>query len=157
MSAIKLLPATTPEQLEQARALFREYSAGLGASFCFQGFEEELATLPGKYASPQGCLLLAHCEGRLAGCVALRPLEEGVCEMKRLYVRPEFRSRKIGRLLTEAILVEARRIGFAVMRLDTLPQLKRALALYRSLGFREIAPYYDNPIEGVIFMELPLK
>ncbi len=143
--------------LAEIRALFEEYETELDFDLCFQNFQAELDGLPGAYAPPQGCLLLAESEGRAAGCVALRNLEEGICEMKRLYVRPAFRGRKIGRLLAEALIGQARGMGYAAMRLDTVPKMKRARALYAKLGFREIAPYYTNPIEGAFYMELDLK
>jgi GNAT superfamily N-acetyltransferase len=127
-------------------------------SLCFQGFEEELATLPGKYASPKGRFLLAYSDDKLAGCIALRPLpEEGVCEMKRLFVRDGFRGQQIGRHLIERVIDEARAIGYSKMRLDTHPEkMGKAVDLYRSNGFVEIPPYYENPHQGVLFMELAL-
>jgi putative acetyltransferase len=154
----KLVQAESAAQIEEARALFLEYSGWLGLDLCFQNFASELAQLPGKYSKPEGRLLLAMDQERLAGCVALRKLDALTCEMKRLYVRPEFRGRGLGRLLTRAVIEEARSAGYKRMMLDTLPsRMKEALEMYRSMGFGEIAPYYDNPIEGALFMELILS
>jgi GNAT superfamily N-acetyltransferase len=156
-SVTEFVRAQSPELIEQARELFREYEAWIEVDLCFQSFEQELAALPGKYAPPDGRLLLAYQDGRLAGCVALRKIEDGVCEMKRLFVRPAFHGKGLGRKLIESILSEARDLGYQHMRLDTLPpRMNKAIALYRRLGFREIEPYYDNPVEGALFMELDL-
>ena len=144
--------ATTPEQIAIASALFREYAASLGVDLSFQQFDEELASLPGDYAPPRGRLLLA---GDTA-CVALRPLSDDMCEMKRLYVRPAGRGTGLGRTLVQQIIEEARAIGYRAMRLDTLPSMTTAAALYRSLGFREIEPYRFNPVEGTRYFELAL-
>jgi ribosomal protein S18 acetylase RimI-like enzyme len=149
--------AESAGHIEQARTLFQEYAASLGFPLCFQSFDKELAGLPGDYAPPEGRLLLAEHEGKLAGCVALHKLSDGVCEMKRLYVRPEFRGKALGRALAESVIAEARAIGYTQMRLDTVVgKMDSAIALYRELGFREIPPYRENPIAGAIYMELKL-
>ena len=140
-----------------ARSLFVEYQQSLGISLCFQNFDEEVATLPGAYAPPDGRLLLAFSGDEPAGCVALRNIEEGICELKRLWVRPAFRRTGLGRRLVEEILQEARRSGYRRIRLDTLPSMASAQALYLSLGFSDIAPYNDHPIEGTRFMEASLS
>jgi putative acetyltransferase len=156
MSGTRISPAGTPEQIEQVRRLFREYADATGACECFEGFGEEIAGLPGPYGLPTGQLLLAELDGRSAGCVALRRLDDGISEMKRLYVRPAFRGRNLGRQLAEAIVTGARRIGYRAMRLDTLPSMVAARALYQSLGFRAIPRYNDNPAAGVVYLELRL-
>lgn len=151
-----LRPACFPDDLGRVRQIFREYADGLGVDLCFQGFEDELATLPGKYAEPQGRLILAEDDGQVLGCVAMRPLEDGICEMKRLYVRPAGRGRHLGRQLAAAICRAAKEAGYTRMRLDTLPSMQAAQQLYRSLGFEPIAPYVFNPIEGAVYMEVDL-
>jgi putative acetyltransferase len=149
--------AESPPHVAQARELFQEYAQSLGVSLCFQNFEQELAGLPGHYAPPDGRLLLAEYDGQLAGCVALHKWESGVCEMKRLYLRPSFRGKGLGRAIAEKIIAEARGIGYQRMRLDTIePLMKDAVEMYRKLGFREIAPYRPNPIAGAMYMELQL-
>jgi putative acetyltransferase len=159
-SAVKgfsILEAESPARIAQARELFLEYAQSLGFDLCFQNFDQELAGLPGDYAPPGGRLLLAECEGQLAACVALHKLDSGICEMKRLYLRPEFRGRGLGRVLAERIISEARQIGYGRMRLDTVePGMKDAVAMYGKLGFKEIAPYRPNPIAGAMYMELQL-
>lgn len=151
------MQAEFPAQIDQVRELFLEYEQSLGVKLCFQNFEQELAGLPGHYAPPDGRLLLAEYEGKLAGCVALRKWEAGICEMKRLYLRPSFRGKGLGRTIAEKIIAEARNIGYQCMRLDTIePIMKDAVEMYRKLGFREIAPYRSNPIAGAMYMELQL-
>jgi putative acetyltransferase len=151
-----IVPVTSGQQIATVRVLFKEYEASLGIELTFQDFAQEVAALPGAYAPPPGRLLLATGGAEPAGCVALRPLEEGICEMKRLYVRPTARGARLGRRLAETVIREARAIGYARMRLDTLPSMKEAFALYQTLGFREISPYYETPIVGTRFMELDL-
>ena len=152
----KIAEAATGRNIKLVRTLFSEYADSLGFDLSFQWFDEELRTLPGDYARPKGCLLLAECGGQAAGCVALRPLEEEICEMKRLYVRPAFRGLGIGRALAEAVVRQARELGYSHMRLDTLPSMAAARALYASLGFEPTGSYRYNPIEGAVFMELKL-
>jgi len=150
--------AKAPNDIAAARELFQQYGASLNFPLCFQNFEEELATLPGKYALPRGRLLLAFADGAAVGCGALRPLDQQACEMKRLYVRPEYKGHGIGRQLAERLIAEAKAIGYACMRLDTIPaQMMEASRLYLALGFHEIPPYYHNPQPGTSYLELPLK
>jgi ribosomal protein S18 acetylase RimI-like enzyme len=145
-----------PEHVETVRALFKEYAQALNVDLCFQNFEQELAQLPGKYTPPAGRLLLATQNGDLAGCVGLRPLVDNICEMKRLYVRPAFRRHGLGRQLAHAVIDAGRQIGYHRMRLDTLASMKEAIALYASLGFRRIEPYYANHSARAMFLELDL-
>ena len=143
--------------LDAVRALFTEYAASLGFSLDYQGFDAELAGLPGKYAAPDGALLLAKVDGIVAGVVALRKFEPGIAEMKRLYVRPAHHGRSIGRKLAEAVVTSARALGYRRLRLDTISgKMDTAVKLYRSMGFVEIAPYYDSPVPGTTYLELVL-
>jgi GNAT superfamily N-acetyltransferase len=149
--------ARGPGDMAVVRELFREYARWLGFSLAYQGFEEELAGLPGKYAPPPGRLLLARAGAAVAGVVALRPLATGMCEMKRLYVRPAFRGERIGEALIERVVAEARSIGYSAMRLDTIVgKMPAAVALYRARGFVDIPAYYASPIPGTAYMELRL-
>jgi len=153
---VEIRPAELPADVPVARRLFREYAQALGIDLGFQDFEAELDTLPGKYAPPEGRLILAWDGACAVGCVALRPLDGHRCEMKRLYVQPEARARKLGRRLAERICREAREAGYRCMCLDTLPTLAPALRLYQALGFRPTAPYVFNPIDGALFLALDL-
>ena len=154
---LSLRQAESPAQIVQVRELFLEYAESLGFSLCFQNFDQELAKLPGDYAPPDGRLLVAEYRSQLAGCVALHKLEAGICEMKRLYLRPQLRGRGVGRALAESVIAEARTIGYRKMRLDTVaPVMPNAVAMYRRLGFVEIEPYRPNPIDGALYMELAL-
>jgi ribosomal protein S18 acetylase RimI-like enzyme len=155
---MRIIRVHTTSDIEAVRTLFREYERFLGVDLCFQGFKEELATLPGRYAPPQGRLLLAQVGEQAAGVVALRSLEEeGACEMKRLFVRPAYRGQGWGRGLATQIIHEATALDYAVMRLDTLDTLERAMQLYETLGFRRCAPYYANPLPGVVYWERALS
>jgi len=151
------MQAETAAHIAQARELFLEYAKSLNFDLCFQNFNQELAGLPGDYSPPDGRLLLAEYRGTLAGCVAMHKLDADICEMKRLYLRPQFRGKGIGRILAEIVIAEARNLGYRRMRLDTVePVMKDAVAIYRRFGFKEIAPYRVNPIAGVLYMELEL-
>jgi GNAT superfamily N-acetyltransferase len=154
---LKIVIAESEEHLYQIRGLFKDYTDSLGFDLSFQNFDKEFAELPGKYASPDGRLLIAIYDEIIAGCVALRKFENNICEMKRLYVRSEFRRKGIGKALSIAIISAAREIGYSAMRLDTVPWMKEAIALYHSLGFIDIPAYRFNPIPGTIYMELKLN
>lgn len=155
---LTILQAETSEHVNTARQMIEEYAAWLEFKLCFQGFEEEMQVLPGKYSPPDGRLLIALWDGKPAGVIALRPLDDpGLCEMKRLYVRPEFRGHQIGRLLAERIIHDATEAGYSRMKLDTVAgQMDRAIAMYRELGFAETTSYYQTPIGQTLFMELKL-
>lgn len=158
---IEFITPATPKQLAATRLIFQEYADQLGVDLCFQNFEAELAGLPGDYAPPQGCLLLALLDGGIAGCCAMRPLETvdypNACEMKRLYVRPDFRRFGLGRQLVEAVLDAARIAGYHSVLLDTLNDMEAARALYEDLGFKDIPPYYHNPIAGAHYLKVDLQ
>lgn len=153
---VEIYPARFPDQLDVVRAIFREYADSLGVDLSFQNFESELAELPGKFAAPRGRVLLARNNGNVVGCVAMRPLDELTCEMKRLYIRPSGRGQQIGRQLATRICQITREAGYTRIRLDTLPDMQAAQRLYASLGFEPIPAYVFNPIVGTIFMERDL-
>lgn len=156
IAAIALSQADTPELISIARALFREYAEAIGTDLEYQGFAAELASLPEPYVPPDGALFIAHVDDELAGCVALRPLGNGIGEMKRLYVRPAFRSVGLGNRLVDAVIQAARQAGHRELRLDTLASMTAAQTLYRRLGFAEIPPYNDKHIPGTRFYALHL-
>lgn len=153
---INIIPATTDSQLATVRELFLEYADTLGFDLDFQHFDRDIDDLPGIYAPPEGRLFLAECDSEIAGCVGLKKLSESICEMKRLWVKPQFRGKKIGRMLAEKLIDEARSAGYIKMRLDTINTMTEAMTLYRSLGFEEIEAYYDNPIKGATYFEKDL-
>jgi GNAT superfamily N-acetyltransferase len=148
--------ARFPDDVQAVRSIFREYADGLGVDLCFQDFDSELTSLPGKYAAPGGRVFLAWEGGEVIGCVAMRPLGDDICEMKRLYVRASGRGQQLGRKLATLIVANAKEAGYRKMRLDTLPDMSTAQQIYASLGFVEIDAYVFNPVEGVIFLELSL-
>ena len=147
-----IVEVSRPEEMEIVRTLFREYADWLQVDLCFQGFEEELATLPGIYARRNGCLYLAKVDNKVAGCIALKPLQEGACEMKRLYVRPAFRGQGIARQLVTTLFSETKRVGYTTMKLDTMRRMEAAIHLYKSLGFVETGSYCFNPEEDAVYM-----
>lgn len=157
VSRFEIRQAESASAIALIRELFLEYAQSLGFSLCFQSFDQELAGLPGDYVAPEGRLLLATLEHAAAGCVALHKIENGICEMKRLYVRPQFRGKGLGKILAEKVIADARQLGYKKLRLDTVePRMRTAVSMYRNLGFREIAPYRANPIDGALYMELEL-
>jgi len=153
---VSVVAAHAEKDLQQAKILFKEYAASLDFALEFQNFEKELAGLPGNYAPPEGCLLLALYREQVAGCVALRKIDRAICEMKRLFVKLSFRHLGIGTALARTVIQEAKKKGYIRMRLDTVPSMKEAHALYESLGFRKIPPYCHNPVPGAVFLELEL-
>ncbi len=161
IGSLELITPATPEEFDVVRDIFREYANGLGVDLCFQQFDEELSGLPGEYAAPRGALLLARVDGQVAGCCALRPLDNSdypnASEMKRLYVRQGFRNLGLGRELAQAILDAARESGYSCVLLDTLDDMEAARALYEELGFEEIPPYYHNPIPGAHYLKAQLE
>jgi ribosomal protein S18 acetylase RimI-like enzyme len=154
---MRIIRAQTEDHYRSTRKLFQQYADTLGVDLEFQGFSRELAMFPGEYAPPKGCIFLAESEAEIVGCVALRPLGKMICEMKRLYVVPGYRNRKIGRALAEAVIDQARTSGYERMRLDTLESMATAQALYHSLGFRSIKPYRYNPLNNPSYFELNLR
>ena len=154
---MRITEAHTIEHLPAVRELFLEYARDTGLDLCFQGFDSELAGLPGRYAPPRGRLFLARVDAEAGGCIALRPMSGALCEMKRLYLRPSLRGQGAGRALAMRVIDEARAIGYRTMRLDTLPMMSEAIALYESLGFRRIPAYYENPVPGTLYMERALE
>jgi len=154
--SIDIVKAMSKRDINIIRELFQEYADSLGFSLDFQHFNKELNSLPGDYAPPEGCLLLAYAGNQVVGCVGLRKISKGICEMKRMYVRKKYRGKGIGRKLANKINKEARRIGYERMRLDTISTMVEAIHLYKSMGFKEIEPYYYNPIEGTKYMKLKL-
>lgn len=153
---VKIIPVESEKLLNHVQELFKEYAASLGFDLCFQNFDKELTELPGEYSPPDGRLLLALYDNEIVGCVALRRLSKNICEMKRMYVRPKFRGKGIGRYLSQTIIEKAREMGYKSMRLDTIPSMKEAIVLYKSLDFKKIKPYRHNPIKSAMFMELLL-
>jgi putative acetyltransferase len=156
LGSITIRQASTPAEVEEARLLFLEYADALPFALEFQNFYDELRDLPGEYKPPAGALFLAIEAGETAGCVALRPLEGETCELKRLFVRSEWRGRGLGRILTITAIERARSIGYKKIKLDTVPSMAEAIALYRSLGFRDTDPYRFNPVDGAMFFERDL-
>jgi ribosomal protein S18 acetylase RimI-like enzyme len=154
---MRIKQAQTKTEIEEVRRLFREYEKFLNVDLCFQGFEEELAGLPGGYTPPDGDLLIGLDRERIVGCVAVRKIDDGVCEMKRLFVRQEARGNGLGKKLAHKIIISARKLGYSLIRLDTLEKLTEAINIYNTLGFRKIEPYYKNPLPGVVYYSLVLK
>ncbi|WP_455269795.1 GNAT family N-acetyltransferase [Rhizobium herbae] len=157
MTGFRIARAESRQDIAAAVALFEAYARSIGIDLSYQGFEAEMAAMPGKYAPPAGALLIARdARDDAVGCAALRPLERGICEMKRLYVAPAGRGLGLGKALAEAVIDEARRIGYREIRLDTLPTMNAAIGLYEALGFSRIAPYYETPVAGTLFLAKPL-
>jgi putative acetyltransferase len=152
----ELSPANSSDDFTIARALFLEYRTELNVDLCFQSFTAELDNLPALYAPPTGRLIIARVDGKIAGCVAVKKIDTEICEMKRLYVKPEFRGKKVGIALVKRIIEIARELDYKIMRLDTLTTLERAVSIYRRIGFNTISPYYHNPLPNVLFFEKSL-
>ncbi len=154
---VKLIQAISSEEIEAIKSLFIEYAESLNFSLCFQDFDKEIESLPGKYSPPEGSLILAKIENEFAGCIALKKIEDGICEMKRLYVKPSHRGKQIGKILVEKIISDAKEIGYKSMRLDTVEgKMDSAIALYKEFGFKKIEKYYTNPEPHTLYMELLL-
>lgn len=154
---VSIVEANTDELIAKAKALFKAYAASLDFDLCFQNFDQEMKEFPRQYSPPAGCLFLAVENNTAFGCIGLRRFDDQTCEMKRLYIKPEFRGTGAGRLLVDIVIKSAKLLNYKAMRLDTLPSMKRATNLYISLGFRRIEPYRHNPIKGTVYMELDLK
>jgi ribosomal protein S18 acetylase RimI-like enzyme len=154
---VQIIEAESSETIEAARVLFQEYASTLDFDLSFQHFDHEMRTFPVQYSSPSGCLLVAYEDESPTGCVGLRKLDEDICEMKRLYVRPRFRGRGIGRALVINVINKGGKLGYGRMRLDTVPSMQEAIALYESFGFKPIPPYRHNPIPGALYFELELR
>ena len=156
-AVITFAQAVSAADIAVARTLFKEYEQSIGVSLCFQNFDQELANLPGDYAPPSGRLLLVRVDDQIAGCIALRKLDDSTSEMKRLYLRPESRGRGLGKPIVQTLIHEAKLIGYSKIRLDTIPgRMDQAINLYRSIGFKEIPAYYDTPFDDTLYMELDL-
>ncbi len=156
MPAMRVREVSAEADLAEVKRLFLAYAQTLGVSLCFQNFDQELVNLPGAYAPPGGCLWLAEFDGIAGGCAALRPLGDQICEMKRLFLEPAFRGTGAGRVLALTVMEKAKSLGYAAIRLDTLPSMARAIELYQSFGFQRIDPYYENPVPGALFLECKL-
>lgn len=157
MTKVKIISATSNEYVARVKELIQEYALSLGLDLSFQDFKQEMATFPSQYSPPGGCLLVAEYNNKIVGCVGLRDQRNGICEMKRMYVQPDYRGKGLGKALAEAVINEARSMGYTHMRLDTIHSMESAISLYISLGFRDIAPYRFNPIEGARYLELKLS
>ena len=154
---INYITSKTEQDFADAKDLFLEYANSLNFELCFQNFENEISDLPAQYSEPTGCIILCYKDDKPIGCVGLRKFAEGICEMKRLYLKNEARGKGIGRVLAEKVIEKAKELGYKKMQLDTIETMKEAISLYKSMGFKEISPYRFNPVKGVIYMEIELE